>query len=264
MKEQLLINELAALESLSKTIQAQLADMPPGRIRVSTSNNTKQFYHLTEPGDAKGKYIRRQDHQLAEQLAQKTYLQRLEVAVQNNQNAIETFLENYSETNLADVASEMNPAFQQLITPLIETDDQYVARWLSAHFEGKPTDDLKTEFYSDKGERMRSKSEVLIANTFIRKGIPYRYECPLRLNNGLVIYPDFTALMIAERRLCYVEHFGLMGNEEYREKECFWKLRQYSKSGIILGKNLFATFESENTPLDMIQVDALAEMLSRR
>ena len=54
-----------------------------------------------------------------------------------------------------------------------------------------------TEYYTYKGERVRSKSEMIIANELFRNNIPYKYELPIELENWnkkVTIYPDFTVL----------------------------------------------------------------------
>lgn len=38
---------------------------------------------------------------------------------------------------------------------------------------------------TDKGERVKSKSELTIANALYRSKIPYKYECPIILHNGI-------------------------------------------------------------------------------
>ena len=45
---------------------------------------------------------------------------------------------------------------------------------------------------------------------FIRSwlSIPYKYECPLQLSNGMIIYPDFTVLDVKRRKVWYWEHRG--------------------------------------------------------
>ena len=53
-----------------------------------------------------------------------------------------------------------------------------------------------TEYYTIKGERVRSKSEKIIADELYRYQIPYKYEFPLTLathNRNIQLYPDFTA-----------------------------------------------------------------------
>lgn len=43
-------------------------------------------------------------------------------------------------------------------------------------------------------ERVRSKSEKILADYFYRRKIPYKYECPLTLKGVGTVYPDFTFL----------------------------------------------------------------------
>ncbi len=66
-----------------------------------------------------------------------------------------------------------------------------------------------TEYRTEKGELVRSKSEMNIANALFRTEIPYKYECPLTLNDGRVIYPDFTVLDVYNRRLVCWEQMRL-------------------------------------------------------
>lgn len=69
----------------------------------------------------------------------------------------------------------------------------------------------------EKGERVRSKSEVIIADMLNRKGISYRYEYPVYLKNVGQIYPDFTVLDAIRRREIYWEHLGMMDDPDYAE-----------------------------------------------
>ena len=56
--------------------------------------------------------------------------------------------------------------------------------------------DVTAEFYSNSGVRVRSKSELIIANMLEKYGIPYRYEYPLLLNGNDLVRPDFLCLNI--------------------------------------------------------------------
>ena len=111
------------------------------------------------------------------------------------------------------------------------------------------------EFYTMKGERVRSKSEVIIADRLRANGIPYRYECPLQLGNKL-IHPDFTILRMSDRKILYHEHCGKMADQQYIE-DMLVRAKDYNRAGIILGDRLFYTFESDTTPLDMTILDNL-------
>ena len=109
---------------------------------------------------------------------------------------------------------------------------------------------------------MRSKSEVLIANTLKKKGIPYRYECPLKLKQGEVFYPDFTILDIKERKEIYWEHFGLMDEHDYRERS-FSKIAKYEANGMFMGDRLIFTFETARQPLGTTTIERLIDKYLR-
>lgn len=67
-----------------------------------------------------------------------------------------------------------------------------------------------------RGELVRSKSEMRIANCLYERGIDYEYEKPLHLCNGRCIYPDFT---IRDRLglTFYWEHLFPLNDQRYRE-----------------------------------------------
>lgn len=45
---------------------------------------------------------------------------------------------------------------------------------------------------TDRGERVRSKTEKIMADYFYRKGIEYKYEQPIYLKGLGTVYPDFS------------------------------------------------------------------------
>ena len=68
-----------------------------------------------------------------------------------------------------------------------------------------------------RGEAVRSKSEVIIANLLHAKGIDYRYEEPLEID-GLTKYPDFTIEDDDTGERYYWEHVGLLSDGGYRQR----------------------------------------------
>ncbi|MEE3440399.1 MAG: hypothetical protein VZR07_10670, partial [Ruminococcus sp.] len=50
-------------------------------------------------------------------------------------------------------------------------------------------------FETQRGEIVRSKSEVIIADALYYANIPYHYEKPIKVGDR-VIYPDFTVLNV--------------------------------------------------------------------
>ncbi|WP_200277183.1 hypothetical protein, partial [Rhodovulum adriaticum] len=108
----------------------------------------------------------------------------------------------------------------------------------------------------NKGERVRSKSEKILADIFYSKGIDYKYECPVNLSNSVRIYPDFTFLHPTSKKEIYWEHHGMMDDPAYSE-ETIRKIRTYEKNGIFVGKNLIITFETRSQTLDGEWVEKL-------
>ena len=130
----------------------------------------------------------------------------------------------------------------------------FIEEWQKVEWTGHPFSEDAPQLFTTKGERVRSKSEVQIADSLNRLGIPYRYEYPLRLKNGINIYPDFYCLNVRTRQELYWEHFGMMDNPEYA-KNAVQKLHQYNSIQIIPGKNLIITMETSTSPLNVKYIE---------
>jgi hypothetical protein len=85
---------------------------------------------------------------------------------------------------------------------------------------------------SSKGEPMRSKSEVIIADLLTDAGTEYRYEKPLVGIDGQIKYPDFTIEDYESGITYYWEHCGMLRDNEYRKR---WerKLTWYREQNIL-------------------------------
>jgi hypothetical protein len=84
-----------------------------------------------------------------------------------------------------------------------------------------------------RGDLVRSKSEVIIANELLSQGIErYAYEQALALPSGAIRYPDFTIIDDDTGEAVYWEHLGMLHNPEYRKR---WeaKLAAYRDAGIL-------------------------------
>lgn len=128
---------------------------------------------------------------------------------------------------------------KNLVQPFEMSDEDFVKQWLEVPYKAKDfMENDETEYYTDKGERVRSKSEIIIANILKTLNIPYKYECPLKLGN-IIVYPDFTILDVKERREKYLEHFGMMGDVDYVNTMVL-KISTYEQNNIFRGQaNLY-------------------------
>lgn len=113
-----------------------------------------------------------------------------------------------------------------------------------------------------RGEMVRSKSEVIIANALAAKGIEYGYEQPLTID-GVTKYPDFTIEDMESGTTLYWEHCGMLHVPSYRQR---WeaKLAWYESHGIQSleegggsdGK-LLITRDEENGSIDSARIARL-------
>ena len=101
-------------------------------------------------------------------------------------------------------------------------------------------------YLTAKGDYVRSKSEVVIANELYYHQICYEYEKQLPLDEGrYILLPDFTICTPNKKKIVYWEHCGLMNDPAYRNN---WerKKQKYARAGISdWQKNLIVTYESE-------------------
>lgn len=109
---------------------------------------------------------------------------------------------------------------------------------------------------------VRSKSEVIIANELITRGIPFEYERMLE-EGGHRCLPDFSFEDASGDTIIW-EHLGMLDNPAYKAS---WEKKKkiYEELGYIEGENLFTTRDHENGAFDSTEViniiDNLADLL---
>ena len=243
------------LETVIRNAERELKGAPEGSVLVKSYKKGAQFYYRENPNDRNGKYMPVSDQKRAVLLMQKAYDRKALAAAQRQKSALDSFLKKYDPQALSNVFDRESLIRQGHLRPFELPDAQYAKAWRLAAYEGKPFRDDMPVHYTEKQERVRSKSEVLIANALIRAGIPYRYECPLNLSEQ-VIHPDFTILRMRDRREVYWEHLGMMDDAEYRN-QAFLRIRAYEESGIFPGDGLILTVETGRLPLNAVIIQRI-------
>ena len=108
------------------------------------------------------------------------------------------------------------------------------------------------QFYEDRlihrtarGELVRSKSEVIIANALYYHNLDYVYEPELMLE-GKIYRPDFKIEEADTGDVWYWEHCGMMDDPKYKKR---WEKKKtfYKKNGIEEGKNLIVTYDEDGS-----------------
>jgi len=243
---------------VKKEKEKALSKAPKGALRVCCHGNRTQFYHRNDSKDLNGVYIRDKDIHVAQKLAQKDYDKKVLSAAENELMVIHKCLADYPKICAEDVYEGLHRERKKLILPILEPDEEYVHRWVNQEYQGKEFYGELPEFYTAKGERVRSKSEVIIADMLYREGIPYRYEYPIYLEGMGTIHPDFTVLNVRRRKEFYWEHLGMMDDELYAEN-AIEKIICYGQNDILPGVNLILTYETRKTPLNQKVIKRIFE-----
>ena len=230
---------------------------PTGNLRVVNNRGNKEYYLCVKNGDTNGKYISKQNIHVAYDIAQRDY----ELKIIRNANQWKKWVSRCLRTMPGSEIKDVHMFYknrQELIVPYELDDVEYVDAWMSAQYKGKQFEEDYYEIITEKGERVRSKSEKIIADKLYMMNIPYRYEFPLELKypNYRVIYPDFVILNVRERKEYILEHFGMMDCAEYCEN-AIRKMNLYMKNGYIPGVSIIYTYETSQTPIDIQAINRL-------
>jgi hypothetical protein len=229
-----------------------------GRLEASANVRYGNRYYWVHDVNEEGKrvskreYLRKNDLRIATRIAQKNYEDLIKIAIVSE---IKVLKEVEAFSNTAEQTYELLPeARKAIVDPGELSTDAYVRKWISEEYTGLEFDKGdNTSFYAKNGIRVRSKSEVLIANALVDYKVPFKYECPLKVG-GFYKYPDFTVLNVKTRKAFYWEHFGIMDDAGY-VNSMMEKYRLYEKMGLVLGKDYIVTFESRHVPLSTQSVE---------
>ncbi|MCQ2520117.1 MAG: hypothetical protein MJ107_06255 [Lachnospiraceae bacterium] len=236
-------------------ITRRLEELPNEKLRISHTRGKPSYYKVL---DGQKEYLSRKETELISQLAECAYLEKLSKEITNQTKTISYFLKNYSETSLSDIYHNMSSDRKNLINPIYISNEEYAAKWQEQSYIPKQFAINEREYITNKGERVRSKSEKIIADRLYYLGIPYKYECPLTVKGYGTLYPDFTVLNICTRKEYYWEHLGMMDNDQYCEN-ALSKLDTYQSGGIIPGKQLILTYETSKKPLNINHLNQVIE-----
>ena len=210
----------------------------------------------SEPDDYNGKYISKENLELVGKLAQKDYDRKILSIAEKELMLASDYLEYISSHPINGVYDGLSGARRELIKPVRMPDNVYMNEWVSKSYEHMGFEADAPEYYSDNGTRVRSKSEIIIANQLEKSGIAYKYEFPLTLSGKGTVRPDFICLNIRSRREYVWEHFGMMDDEEYVTKN-IQKINSYEMSGYYPGVNMITTFETSQIPINSNIIKAL-------
>ena len=238
-----------------ENIEKKLKVLPEGRIVVRRQNGNV-YYYFAKP-KTKDRYLTKADSALISQLLQKRYLKEVLKAAKNELAALSKMLSLYPDDLPEELYEKLPEELRMGVEPVILGNEQDAREWMAEPFVGKPFKDDAPVYKTIKGERVRSKSEVMIADRMFFRGVPYKYECPIMIE-GQVIHPDFTMKRMSDNKLIYHEHCGRMDDPEY-VNDLVERVNLYNQAGIMQGDRLTFSFETADKPLDNRVIDRLID-----
>lgn len=254
--KQMLLQEQKYLENMVNKAKMGLSTAPDGHLRISKDKNKIRYYHCTE--DNSGIYIPKSDKYLPKKLAQKTYNLSVIKRAEARLKQIKKITRDYSDDEIEELFTSLHADRQALVTPVEATWKQLLDEWYAQDYKGKEFQEGTAVILTEKGERVRSKSEKILADFFYRRNILYKYEKPLYLKGYGTVYPDFTFLSKRTGKEIFWEHEGMMDKQDYA-RNAIRKIESYQKNDIYPGDRLILTFETEQSVLSSKVIEGLVK-----
>ena len=251
-------NELdrVRLERYIATKKEALSAAPDGKLLVSSARRglaSAEFYRRV--GENR-EYLAKDKCELVRQLAQKEYdakqlqeAERLLAKLGRFTDQTLTFRECYGS---------LRPERQALVEPDFLPDDMVRELWDNFQYESLGFSANYPEYYLTNDQRVRSLAERKIGNRLLERDVLFLYEFPLRMQDGGLVYPDFTCLNLRTRKIYRWEHLGRLDEHSYLEKNLH-KLERYRQSGFQLCVDLIVSQDTGGNPLSEREIDRLID-----
>ena len=262
------------LKELVKQKSADAETAPKGSLRVQQKKGSTEYYWRQGDDHKNGIYIKGNDIRIAKELAQRDYNTKVIRIMSHELKLMEVYLDYIKKHGLEEQYADLVKGRKVLLDPIAKSDDDYRLEWESVTWESMHVEGEPSEFVTENGICVRSKSELIIANMLERYKVPYRYEYPIILEKPrpvsastnmlktVKVRPDFLCLNMRTREEIIWEHFGMMDDSEYSDRT-IEKINTYEQSGYVSGWNFIMTFESAEHPLssNLVKMKILNHLL---
>lgn len=260
---------LSDLKKRQEKANEEYADCLSGTLHMENRKGKNKFLYVYEENGKRKRRVINEKQDLLAALCRKRYLEEELGLISRDINSLKRFISTYIQPTPETIISRLpdkyrnlpdkyffNPHQVQGTTPQEKRDqdqDQEQSatyrlrqRWATEPYDQSTHKQEQKVQLTSRGLKVRTKSEVVIAEMLDAAGIFYRYEQMIYIED-FSFAPDFTIL--TDRGTIYWEHAGMIHDEEYCNHHK-WKLSMYEKAGIVPWKNLIVTYDTENGGLD--------------
>lgn len=229
-------------------VRKEIINSPQGYLLKTKHGERDEYIHIYY---RKGQRVRKRikgDSEMAKRLLRKRLLETELEILEGNFKCISVLTDKYIEFSMNNAAARLPRRLADDYQKLFEAEKQATGAGQnqSAYLpEGKMQ-------ITSRGLRVRSKSEVLIAEKFYEYGIDFTYEEVLQIGKH-TLAPDFT-IRRRDGKVFYWEHCGRTDNSEYMAKHS-WKLELYESAGIVPWDNLIVTYDDGSGVINLAAVE---------
>lgn len=259
--------EILKLKKLLREIESFQMQEPEGCLKWQKRGDRIYYFQQYMNQDKMvwdRKYIKKNNMELVKDLARKQYYSSVKPIVEKELGQLTGFLSQYQPGKMRQIFDELGNERKELILPLHDNKKK-VYDWLNEDYETYMGHPEMLKHPTKQGEMVRSKSEVIIANTLYdyRDDILYKYERPLDIRIGdriVTIHPDFTVINIHTGKIKYWEHAGLLDAPQYAD-DITKRLNNYVNNGWLFGRDVIVTTETAENPINSNVITKIVEGL---
>lgn len=199
---------------LSK-VETFILNSAEGGLKYQRRNG--EIYYYQQKKNIKTKewersYIRKNQRNLAKELAQKGYFLSVKSVLKKQLHLLQRFIKEYDEEGIEQIYRKMPEERKALVEPTVVSVKEKIEAWNNEEYEPYLAFSENMIYETEKGEMVRSKSEV--------------------------------------GRIYYYEHAGRIDEPKY-VVDFVKKMNLYSSNNILQGCDLMVTYETYSMPLDI-------------
>lgn len=248
---------------------AKLSNAPEGILLVRTEKGVARYYQRKTGFDKNGIYLGNRYSASIKALQEKAFYSKLLKVAECEKKSLEKALKTLeSAPSHEKVYVEMPENKRNMIKPYLSDAEENIRKQVEKDYKQLERENRtrrgvgrELKLLTQNGERVRSKSELIIADRLKAAEIPYFYEGQFtfiddEIGDFVTWFPDFQVFNVRTGQKFYWEHFGLLDNVDY----CMsfqYKLETYAAQGIFPGKNLIISTETSSGSLNTDYVDSL-------
>ena len=248
----ILEQELRYQNNMKQIYLGEIRGLPEGQLSASNIRGKNYYYNRV---NGERVYLGLENNNEIKEMKSQRLLSELLKRIDKNEKLMRTFLLKYQDIQPNCVRQQLGKAY--LDAEINGTFSTYAdgTDWGEQEYQRNMKYPEFLVHRTLKGDYVRSKSELVIANTISMKKLQYRYE-ELTKVGGHIFAPDFKILIPNTGKIKLLEHFGMMHDAEYRER-ALWKMSTYIENGYRPYEDILFTFDDLNGNLDAKNLDIL-------